>query len=105
MSSDTPDTNTASTIAVALHYDDNDEGSAPVVVASGRGSVAERIVAAAEEAGVAINENPLLASALENAPLNEPIPEELYQAVAEVINWVLHARGDRRSEPQMAPER
>jgi flagellar biosynthesis protein len=78
------------TIAVALRYDD--DGTAPIVVATGKGSLAERIIAAAEEAGVAIDENPLLASALENAPLDEPIPEELYQAVAEVISWVLHAR-------------
>ncbi|MBO6675288.1 MAG: EscU/YscU/HrcU family type III secretion system export apparatus switch protein [Rhizobiales bacterium] len=78
------------TIAVALRYDE--DGTAPIVVATGKGSLAERIIAAAEEAGVAIDENPLLASALENAPLDEPIPEELYQAVAEVISWVLHAR-------------
>lgn len=78
------------TIAVALRYDE--DGTAPIVVASGKGSLAERIISAAQEAGVAIDENPMLASALENAPLDEPIPEELYQAVAEVISWVLHAR-------------
>ncbi len=83
------------TIAVALRYDD--DGTAPIVVATGKGSLAERIIAAAEEAGVAIDENPLLASALENAPLDEPIPEELYQAVAEVISWVLHARESHRA--------
>lgn len=83
-------TNQPPTIAVALRYDE--DGTAPIVVATGKGSLAERIIAAAEEAGVAIDENPMLASALENAPLDEPIPEELYQAVAEVISWVLHAR-------------
>ncbi|MFK7791993.1 MAG: EscU/YscU/HrcU family type III secretion system export apparatus switch protein [Devosiaceae bacterium] len=77
-------------IAVALRYDE--DGSAPVVVATGKGSLAERIVEAAQEAGVAIDENPMLASALENAPMDEPIPEELYQAVAEVISWVLSAQ-------------
>jgi flagellar biosynthesis protein len=86
------------TIAVALRYED--DGSAPIVVASGKGSLAERIITAAQEAGVAIDENPMLASALENAPLDEPIPEELYQAVAEVISWVLHAR---RDQPQSSP--
>lgn len=103
MSADRPTKNTAPTIAVALHYDE--DGTAPIVVATGKGSLAERIVAAAEEAGVAIDENPLLASALENAPLNEPIPEELYQAVAEVISWVLHARGDKRSASHSGTER
>lgn len=86
------------TIAVALRYED--DGSAPIVVASGKGSLAERIITAAQEAGVAIDENPMLASALENAPLDEPIPEELYQAVAEVISWVLHAR---RDQPKSSP--
>lgn len=97
--SETPhhDQPAAPTIAVALRYDE--AGTAPIVVASGRGSLAERILAAAKEAGIAIDENPMLASALENAPIDEPIPEELYQAVAEVISWVLHARGEhpRRS--------
>ena len=76
-------------IAVALRYEIDDD-VAPVIVASGRGSLASRIVAAAEEAGVAIDENPMLAQALENAPVGEPIPEELYQAVSQVIGWVLN---------------
>lgn len=80
-------------IAVALRYEEGD--GAPVVVATGKGSLAERIMEAAQDAGVAIDENPILASALENAPLDEPIPEELYQAVAEVISWVLRAQPDR----------
>lgn len=90
------------TIAVALRYED--DGSAPIVVASGKGSLAERIITAAQEAGVAIDENPMLASALENAPLDEPIPEELYQAVAEVISWVLHARGNQAAPPPNAQQ-
>lgn len=90
------------TIAVALRYED--DGSAPIVVASGKGSLAERIITAAQEAGVAIDENPMLASALENAPLDEPIPEELYQAVAEVISWVLHARGNQAAPPPSAQQ-
>ncbi|MEO0382751.1 MAG: EscU/YscU/HrcU family type III secretion system export apparatus switch protein [Pseudomonadota bacterium] len=90
------------TIAVALRYED--DGSAPIVVASGKGSLAERIITAAQEAGVAIDENPMLASALENAPLDEPIPEELYQAVAEVISWVLHARGKQTAPPANAQQ-
>ncbi|MBV6656433.1 MAG: EscU/YscU/HrcU family type III secretion system export apparatus switch protein [Devosiaceae bacterium] len=77
----------APTLAIALRY--AEEEGAPTVVASGRGSVAEAIVATAQEAGVAVEENPALAGALENVPLDEPIPESLYLAVAEVIGWVL----------------
>lgn len=76
-------------IAVALRY--GEEDGAPMVVASGRGAVADRIIETAQAAGVAIDENPMLASALESVPLDETIPQELYEAVAEVIGWVLRA--------------
>lgn len=79
----------ATSIAVALHYDEDD--GAPMVVASGRGAVADRIIETAQAAGVAIDENPMLASALETVPLDEAIPQELYEAVAQVIGWVLKA--------------
>lgn len=80
-----PDTS----IAVALRYDEDD--GAPVVVATGRGAVADKIIETAQAAGVSIDENPMLASALESVPLDETIPQELYEAVAQVIGWVLKA--------------
>lgn len=86
----TPLEDSGPTIAVALRYEEED--GAPVVVATGRGSLAQRIVESAKTHGVAIDENPMLASALEHVPVDEPIPQELYQAVAEVIGWVLKAR-------------
>ncbi|MEM6384126.1 MAG: EscU/YscU/HrcU family type III secretion system export apparatus switch protein [Pseudomonadota bacterium] len=88
------------TLAVALRYTEDD--AAPVVVASGRGHVADTIVSIASEAGVTIDENPALATALEHVPLDEPIPEALYIAVAEVIGWVLSHRNSagQRSEHQ-----
>ncbi len=88
-------------LAVALRYAEDD--NAPVVVASGRGDLAERIIEAAQDAGVSIEENPLLASALEHAPIDEPIPEELYQAVAGVISWVL-AADTRKAVTPNAPD-
>lgn len=80
-----PDTS----IAIALRYDEDD--GAPVVVATGRGAVADKIIETAQAAGVSIDENPMLASALESVPLDETIPQELYEAVAQVIGWVLKA--------------
>ncbi len=77
-------------VAVALHYDG--EG-APTVTAKGRGAVADRIVEAAEEHGVHIEENPLLAEALSSVELETEIPEALYRAVAEVIGFVLRQSG------------
>lgn len=75
-------------VAVALRYQ---APNAPTVVATGRGYVADAIVARAEEAGVAIEENPLLAEALSQLELDQEIPVELYRAVAEVIGFVLRA--------------
>jgi flagellar biosynthesis protein len=70
--------------ATALRY----EGSgAPKVVASGRGHVADRILAAAQEAGVPVREDPQLAAALSALALGQDVPEELWVAVAEVLAW------------------
>jgi len=78
-------------IAIALEYETGG-GDAPKVVATGRGLVAERIVALAEEHGVIIETNPALAEALSGVELDDTIPLELYEAVALVIGFVLRAR-------------
>ncbi|GGH15769.1 type III secretion protein [Alsobacter metallidurans] len=77
-------------VAVALEYE-RGKSRAPRVTAKGRGAVADRIVATAQEHGVAVEENPLLAEALSRVPLDEEIPEELYRAVAAVLTFVLRA--------------
>jgi flagellar biosynthesis protein len=70
--------------ATALRY----EGTgAPKVVASGRGHAADRILAAAQEAGVPVREDPQLAAALSALALGQDVPEELWLAVAEVLAW------------------
>jgi flagellar biosynthesis protein len=77
-------------LAFALDYEAA-TSQAPVVVAKGRGRIAEAILAAARDNGVAIEANPMLAEALSGVALDESIPYELYQAVAEVIGFVLRA--------------
>jgi flagellar biosynthesis protein len=68
----------------ALRY----EGTgSPKVVASGQGHVAERILAAAQAAGVPVREDPQLAAALAGLDLGQEVPEELWVAVAEVLAW------------------
>ncbi|MCA1952159.1 MAG: EscU/YscU/HrcU family type III secretion system export apparatus switch protein [Hyphomicrobiales bacterium] len=74
-------------LAVALRYDFGD--GAPIVTAKGRGEVAERIIATAAEHDIAIEENPVLATALSQVELETEIPVPLYKAVAEVIGFVL----------------
>ena len=78
-------------LAVALEYEIGTH-DAPRVVATGRGLVAEKIMEVARESGVTIEANPMLAEALSGVPLDDTIPAELYQAVAEVIGFVLRAR-------------
>jgi flagellar biosynthesis protein len=75
-------------LAVALRYD---EASAPKVVAVGRGWLGQRIIEAARESGVPLEQNPVLAEALATIELDAEIPEELYRAVAEVLAFVLKA--------------
>jgi flagellar biosynthesis protein len=78
-------------LAVALAYEPGE--SAPVVVASGRGHIGEKIIEIARENGVPLEENPALAEALSAVELDTEIPEELYTAVAEIIGFVLRASG------------
>ncbi len=78
-------------VAVALEYDFM---GAPRVTAKGRGAVAENILKIAREHGVTVEENPVLAEALSQVELDEQIPEDLYRAVAEVLTFVLRARGE-----------
>ncbi len=79
-------------IAVALAYDA--EMTAPVVVAKGRRLLAERIRNIATEHGVPIVENVMLAQALYKAvDIGQPIPPDLYTAVAEVLAYVYRLKG------------
>ena len=76
--------------AIALQYQ---HPGVPRVTAKGQGEVAERIIATARAAGVAVEENPALAEALAHVELDNDIPEALYKAVAQVIVFVLRASG------------
>ena len=73
-------------LAVALQYE---KEGAPVVTAKGAGSVAEQIEQIAREAGVPIEENPMMAEALSQIELDQEIPIELYQAVAVLIGFIM----------------
>ena len=79
-------------LAIALAYDV--DMTAPVVVAKGRNLIAEKIRDAAEKSGVPIVENVPLAQALFKAvEIGDPIPADLYTAVAEVLAYVYRLKG------------
>lgn len=83
-------------IAVALRYDPDDAGL-PRVVASGRGALAERILALAFEHGVKVREDADLAELLAVLDLDAEIPEEAILAVAEILSYIYRANGSLRA--------
>ena len=82
--------------AVALRY--GDDTPAPMCVAKGVDSLALKIRAVAEEAGVPVVEDPPLARALYAAvEIDQTIPRQHYEAVAKVIGFVLSAARRKRA--------
>ncbi|MFD2044087.1 EscU/YscU/HrcU family type III secretion system export apparatus switch protein [Ornithinibacillus salinisoli] len=75
--------------AAALQYDPNRE-SVPKVTANGKGLIAENIIEKAKMNDVPIIEDPSLVELLAELNINEKIPQELYQAVAEVFAFIYH---------------
>lgn len=72
--------------AVALAYREGDE--APRVVAKGYGLIAERIIEEAERQGIYVHDAPELVALLMNLNLDDQIPPNLYQVIAELLVWV-----------------
>ena len=81
--------------ATALHYEHGTH--APKVTATGRGLGADRIIAAAKEAGVPVRSDPALAEALGALELDADVPEAMWKAVAETLAWAY--RLDARATP------
>jgi flagellar biosynthesis protein len=86
----------AKKVAIALEYDFK---GAPRVTAKGKGHMAQAIVEMAKKHGVTIEENHVLAQALAQVELDDEIPEALYRAVADVLTFVLRARGELGRSP------
>jgi flagellar biosynthesis protein FlhB len=84
-------------LAVALRYDENAMG-APQVIAKGRDELAAKIRQIAEEHQVPVLRDVVLARSLFAVELDREIPEELYEAVAEVLNWVFELRREAEAK-------
>lgn len=86
-------------VAVALLYTPG-ETIVPVVAAKGEDHVARLMREAAEEHGVPIMQNINLARGLyERAEIDEFVPVEFFEAVAEVLRWADAARQDTSGLP------
>lgn len=89
--------------AVALRYDEQNN-AAPVIVASGLGYMAEKIVEIANESGVPVYEDNSLATVLTQMKLGTEIPEELYQVVVDIYAYFLrYAPKEPREQEDEGP--
>ena len=73
--------------AAALSYN-KENNAAPKLTAKGAGKTAENILETARQHNIPIQKDPSLAELLGKLEINTMIPEELYQAVAEVFAFV-----------------
>ena len=75
-------------LAIALSYQQDTE-RAPTILAMGKGPVADQIIKLAVDYNVPIMRNVALAQTLfEKGALYQYIPEETFEAVAEILRWL-----------------
>lgn len=74
--------------AVALKY--NQSNAAPVIIASGAGYVADKVVEIAEESGVPVYKDSSLSSMLSQLNIGSEIPEELFGAIVNIYAYFLN---------------
>ncbi len=79
-------------LAVALKHELG-KAEAPTVVASGRGSFAERIIEKAEKNKVPVHKDDHLATMLSKVAVSSVIPVELFEAVARVLAFIYRVNG------------
>ena len=82
--------------SVALNYEPTSE-QAPMLLAKGVDSLALRIRSEADDQGVQIFESAALARAIYfTTEIDDPIPEDLYYAVAQVIAYVYNLNSTQK---------
>lgn len=78
--------------SIALQYDP-ETMSAPIVLAKGLDNIALKIREIGKKNKITIVENPPLARALYNVDLNQEIPLEHYETVAQIISLIFKQKG------------
>ncbi|MGB4438181.1 MAG: EscU/YscU/HrcU family type III secretion system export apparatus switch protein [Sedimentibacter sp.] len=81
--------NSNSKRAVALKYDTN-KNKAPVVIASGSGYIANKVVEIAEENGVPVYKDDSLSVILSQLDVGSEIPDELFSAIVDIYIYFLN---------------
>ncbi len=87
-----------SSIAVAIEHRPTGPESLPKIVASGRGSIADKILEIAFAEGVRVREDADLAEMLAAADIDTEIPVEAFIAVAEILRYVYAANNSTTPE-------
>lgn len=87
------DNNRKKSKAVALSY--NKEDIAPRVIAKGEGLIADRIIEKSLKENIPQYEDPELVQQLVKLELDDFIPEDLYNAVAEILFYIYRLDGER----------
>ena len=85
--------------AVALSYDEQ-QNAAPVIVASGSGYIANKIVEVATEHNVPVYEDNSLATLLTQMELGQEIPPELYQSIIDIYVYFLNYANNKRDNSE-----
>jgi len=83
-------------IAIAIKYD-KEKDTAPRVIAKGMRFKAEQIREIAKQYNIPVMKNVALANALYRIDVGNEVPEELYDAVAEVLNFVYALQQEQQS--------
>lgn len=81
--------------AVAIEYERGVD-EAPRVTASGKGAVAEQILAIAFARGIKVREDAELVEILSLIEVDSPIPLEAFAAVAQILAFVYQANAQRQ---------
>ncbi len=90
--------------AVALRYR-SDEDVSPVVIASGYGSIADRIIGIGEERGIPIYKDDSAASMLCMLEVGRSIPTDLYEVVAAIYTQLLMTAQTAKQGGNLQPQR
>jgi flagellar biosynthesis protein len=96
-------------VAVALDYKSRDgqtpSTQTPRIAASGRGAVAEQIIALAFEKGIPVREDADLAEILSTVDVDAEIPIDALAAVAEILSYLYRYNHAARAADQAAGDR
>ena len=81
--------------AVALRYDE-EKDAAPVIVASGNGFIAEKIIATAEKHGIPVHKDERTTVLLSQLELGARIPEEVFPIIATIYAHIMVVAGENK---------